>query len=128
MDLVGKCGVEVTIGLVQTAYANGASTDYIQNVLVSVNDFMVSIIRFSLPSFSISRKYLLPQRLRVSNTCTTKQLISMLAFILKPTDTAPLYSVTKHESQFTQHPKTLSMSERRIDDSNRILILQIFFQ
>lgn len=35
MDLIGKCGVEVTIGLVQTAYANGASTDYIQNVLVS---------------------------------------------------------------------------------------------
>lgn len=33
MDLVGKCGVDVTIGLVQTAYANGASTDYIQNVL-----------------------------------------------------------------------------------------------
>lgn len=37
MDLIGKCGVDVTIGLVQTAYANGASTDYIQNVLVSVN-------------------------------------------------------------------------------------------
>lgn len=36
MDLIRKCGVEVTIGLVQTAYANGASTDYIQNVLVSL--------------------------------------------------------------------------------------------
>lgn len=35
MDLVGKCGVNVSIGLVQTAYGNGASTDYIQNVLVS---------------------------------------------------------------------------------------------
>lgn len=34
MDLIKKCGVDVKIGLVQTAYANGASTDYIQNILV----------------------------------------------------------------------------------------------
>lgn len=35
MDLLKKCGVDVTIGIVQTAYANGASTDYILNKLVS---------------------------------------------------------------------------------------------
>lgn len=34
MDLIKKCGIEIKIGLVQTAYANGASTDYIQNKLV----------------------------------------------------------------------------------------------
>lgn len=44
MDLIGKCGVEVTIGLVQTAYANGASTDYIQNVLVSKSSSRPTLI------------------------------------------------------------------------------------
>lgn len=35
MDLLKKCGnIDVSIGIVQTAYANGASTDYIQNKLV----------------------------------------------------------------------------------------------
>lgn len=34
MELLEKCGVELSIGIVQTAYANGASTDYIQNKLV----------------------------------------------------------------------------------------------
>lgn len=33
MDLVKKCGLELSMGLVQTAYANGASTDYIKNTL-----------------------------------------------------------------------------------------------
>ncbi|XP_058835464.1 phosphoacetylglucosamine mutase [Topomyia yanbarensis] len=32
-DLVSKCGVQLKMGLVQTAYANGASTDYIVNQL-----------------------------------------------------------------------------------------------
>uniref|UniRef100_A0AAG5DDT6 Phosphoacetylglucosamine mutase n=1 Tax=Anopheles atroparvus TaxID=41427 RepID=A0AAG5DDT6_ANOAO len=30
-DLIEKCGVQLAMGLVQTAYANGASTDYIVN-------------------------------------------------------------------------------------------------
>lgn len=33
MDLVKRCGLELNLGLVQTAYANGASTDYIVNKL-----------------------------------------------------------------------------------------------
>ncbi|XP_005181704.1 phosphoacetylglucosamine mutase [Musca domestica] len=33
MDMVKKCGLELNLGLVQTAYANGASTDYIVNKL-----------------------------------------------------------------------------------------------
>lgn len=33
MDLVKKCKISLDLGLVQTAYANGASTDYIQNKL-----------------------------------------------------------------------------------------------
>lgn len=34
MDLVTKCGIDLKFGIVQTAYANGGSTDYIQNKLV----------------------------------------------------------------------------------------------
>lgn len=34
MGLLRQCGVQTSIGIVQTAYANGASTDYIQNELV----------------------------------------------------------------------------------------------
>lgn len=33
MNLLKKCGLELSMGLVQTAYANGASTDYIVNDL-----------------------------------------------------------------------------------------------
>ncbi|GBP94387.1 Phosphoacetylglucosamine mutase [Eumeta japonica] len=33
MDLIKRCGLEIKMGLVQTAYANGASTDYIVNKL-----------------------------------------------------------------------------------------------
>lgn len=33
MDLVKKCGVTLKLGIVQTAYANGASTDYIVDTL-----------------------------------------------------------------------------------------------
>lgn len=35
MDLVTKIGIDLKLGIVQTAYANGGSTDYIQQVLVS---------------------------------------------------------------------------------------------
>lgn len=35
MDQLTACDLNLNIGLVQTAYANGASTDYIQNKLVS---------------------------------------------------------------------------------------------
>lgn len=34
MALLKNCGVKLNIGLIQTAYANGASTKYIQNELV----------------------------------------------------------------------------------------------
>lgn len=33
MDILKKCNIDLKIGLVQTAYANGASTDYIEKVL-----------------------------------------------------------------------------------------------
>lgn len=58
MDLIGKCGVEVTIGLVQTAYANGASTNYIQNVLVSKSSSqLMLVIGFSIYVSLYTRKY-----------------------------------------------------------------------
>lgn len=64
MDLIGKCGVEVTIGLVQTAYANGASTDYIQNVLVSVNPchWLRTLINVFI--------FIIPQKVPVATTST----------------------------------------------------------
>lgn len=34
MDLVKEAGLELEVGVVQTAYANGASTEYLSNVLV----------------------------------------------------------------------------------------------
>ena len=34
MDLVKAAGVEIKVGVVQTAYANGNSTSYLTNVLV----------------------------------------------------------------------------------------------
>lgn len=37
IDLIRACGLDVTLGIVQTAYANGASTDFIENVLASRN-------------------------------------------------------------------------------------------
>lgn len=36
MDLVTKCGIDLSLGIVQTAYANGGSTDYIEKELVSI--------------------------------------------------------------------------------------------
>lgn len=35
IDLIRKCGIDLKLGIVQTAYANGASTDYIVKELVS---------------------------------------------------------------------------------------------
>lgn len=35
MDLITKCGIDLKLGIVQTAYANGGSTDYIEKELVS---------------------------------------------------------------------------------------------
>lgn len=34
MSLVTKCGIDLKLGIVQTAYANGGSTDYIGKELV----------------------------------------------------------------------------------------------
>lgn len=42
MDLVTKCRIDLKLGIVQTAYANGGSTDYIINELVVITQ------RFSL--------------------------------------------------------------------------------
>lgn len=42
MDLVTKCRIDLKLGIVQTAYANGGSTDYI------INELVVTIRRFSM--------------------------------------------------------------------------------
>lgn len=34
IDLIRNAELSLTLGLVQTAYANGASTNYIENILV----------------------------------------------------------------------------------------------
>lgn len=33
ISLIRKCGISLNLGIVQTAYANGGSTDYISNIL-----------------------------------------------------------------------------------------------
>lgn len=48
-ELVSGSGVQVEVGIVQTAYANGSSTNYIANVLVSVlfcNRFKIVAFHF----------------------------------------------------------------------------------
>lgn len=35
-ELIEESGLSLEMGLVQTAYANGSSTDYISNTLVSI--------------------------------------------------------------------------------------------
>lgn len=40
IDLVKEAGLKLQVGVVQTAYANGASTDYLKNVLVSAQSFL----------------------------------------------------------------------------------------
>lgn len=46
MDLVTKCGINLKLGIVQTAYANGASTDYIRNELVICRSPATAIINW----------------------------------------------------------------------------------
>lgn len=47
MKLVTKCGINLKLGIVQTAYANGASTDYIQKTLVRFNKlYIFSLVHF----------------------------------------------------------------------------------
>lgn len=40
-ELLQQTGIDLKMGLVQTAYANGASTDYISSKLVSVSKYSV---------------------------------------------------------------------------------------
>lgn len=37
IGLVAEAGLKLEVGVVQTAYANGSSTDYLKNVLVSAS-------------------------------------------------------------------------------------------
>ena len=49
-ELVGDSGLQLNLGLVQTAYANGNSTTYINEQLVS--DYMV-LVDYLAPSFPL---------------------------------------------------------------------------
>ena len=43
IDLVKAAGIDsISVGVVQTAYANGASTQYLRNTLVSMFSFVLS--------------------------------------------------------------------------------------
>jgi phosphoacetylglucosamine mutase len=43
IELVKQAGLDIEVGVVQTAYANGASTDYLVNVLVRPPSFIPSL-------------------------------------------------------------------------------------
>jgi len=68
---------QVKIGVVQTAYANGNSTDYIINTMVKPN------VLFSANQISMFRKCPLLVYQLVSNIYTTKLLTLILASISK---------------------------------------------
>ena len=81
MDLVKAAGVEIKVGVVQTAYANGNSTSYLTKVLVQPSLFVVD--------FRKSRCHVLRQE---SNTSTTKPNDLIAESTLKPTAMEPSYS------------------------------------
>lgn len=76
MDLVKAAGIEIKVGVVQTAYANGNSTSYLTNVLVS--PYIIIDNRKSL--------YLVHQQ--ALNIFTMKLNDLIVESTLKQTDTA----------------------------------------
>lgn len=50
-DLLSKSNLQLKIGLVQTAYANGASTDYIENKLVN---FIIAFLYYDTNIYKLS--------------------------------------------------------------------------
>lgn len=50
MDLVTKCGIDLKLGIVQTAYANGGSTDYIEKELVSYFQNFITLPMEMMPT------------------------------------------------------------------------------
>ena len=46
VDLIDKAGLKLNVGVVQTAYANGASTNYLANVVVRFQLFLKKEIIF----------------------------------------------------------------------------------
>lgn len=88
VDLVKTAGLadEISVGVVQTAYANGASTKYLSDVS-SVRPSIFPTPQLTLPSLSSaspSNAYPL-----ASNTSTTPPSVSPSASTSKQTDTAP---------------------------------------
>lgn len=44
MELVKASGLPLNLGIVQTAYANGSSTNYISEILVGIPEFIYLIL------------------------------------------------------------------------------------
>lgn len=68
-ELLQDINIDLNLGLVQTAYANGASTEYISNHLVIIFSF---IIRSNNALIFFCRKYKSIVYLLVLNTYTTR--------------------------------------------------------
>lgn len=90
MEMVRKEGLELEVGVVQTAYANGASTEYLTNVLVSNVSLRhpVSHTQTKIP-FPFCRTSLSRAPKPASSTCTTPRSSTTSASTLRPTGTAP---------------------------------------
>lgn len=43
IELIRKCKLDLNLGIVQTAYANGASTDFIENELVRHSSYFSNV-------------------------------------------------------------------------------------
>lgn len=83
MDLVKAAGVEIKVGVVQTAYANGNSTSYLTKVLVKP---------LSSYPFTYKRKFPSHARQQELNISTMKPSIMTVESTLKPTVTAQFFS------------------------------------
>lgn len=109
-DLLAKCNVDLTLGLVQTAYANGASTDYIQNKLVRAieigGEFLASTENLKSFFFCRYRKYLFRAHRPASSICITKHWRMILACISRLTATERLCLATGHVNPFTLPRRT----------------------
>lgn len=86
IELIRKANVDINLGLVQTAYANGSSTNYVKNTLASfqifsfffffsfLTFFIIRIFNFLKFSFYLYRKFLLLVVQQVLNIYITKHL------------------------------------------------------
>jgi hypothetical protein len=85
-ELVKKAGVDLQVGCVQTAYANGSSTKYLKQVSVMLKRLIIKVLFIPTFSHSVSQSPALPP---VSSTFIMRRKSMTLASTLKQMVMAP---------------------------------------